>query len=1499
MDYPVFDLFHPLLRKWFAERVGEPTDIQVQAWPRVAKGEHVLITAPTGSGKTLTAFLWALQKLITGDWPGGRVRVLYVSPLKALNNDVQRNLLKPLQELHAYFAEAGEMFPPVRVLTRSGDTPQNERQQMLRRPPEILITTPESLNLLLSSKNNRLILSGVETVILDEIHAVLDSKRGTHLITAVDRLVPLAGEFQRIALTATVRPLEPVAEFIGGLKARQAGDDYRYEKRPVVILKSAVKKRYDLTVEAIEQDHDVVNGLEQDALWQALAAALMKVIRENTATLVFCNNRRTVEKLTRYINDAAGEPLVYSHHGSLARELRLAVEYKLKNGELKGIVATNSLELGIDIGELDTVLLVQTPPSLTAAVQRIGRAGHGVGRVSRGILFPIYGRDFVEAAVAAINLSAAEIEPVTPIEAPLDVLAQLLLSMTAVETWDVDELYAFLKTSYPYRNLSRKSYDLLLEMLAGRYADTRLRELKPRIILDKLDHTVKARDGVTRLLYLGGGTIPDRGYYDLRLMDTRAKIGELDEEFVWERSVGETFMLGTQVWRIMRVTHNDVEVIPGDRTINIIPFWRAEEQNRDFFYSEKIGLFLEDADQKLETESFAHQLAAKHAWSANAVERLIEFLKRQKEATGQPLPHRHHILIEHFTDPLNTADSKQVIVHTLWGGKVNRPLAMALAAAWERKFGYPLEIYVGNNSIMLMLPHSFALNDLFSLVSPQNLENLLRSKLESSGFFGAKFRENAGRALLLPRAGFKKRMPLWLNRLRAKKLMAAVTPYADFPIMLETWRTCFKDEFDLETVKQLLDEINDGRISISETVTYQPSPFASDVIWRQTNKYMYEDDTPFSEKQSGLSRELLKELVYSPHLRPEIPEALTLELDGKLKRTAPGYAPADEEELLLWIKERLFIPADEADSLFAAMERDQRLAGHNLTLEKIKCTLGGKTAWLHLPGAEQPGLCALEILPRIAAALGVGFSGLDLRPLIPQAAGQLSAGLKKAAALFEQEAAAEPEEFRSDTALWVSQWLSYYGPVPRDFVGRRLGLPAKVCAAVLATLLEEECIVADVLTQEAGEEEICDRENLERLFAMARRARRPEFKPLPVTALPLFLATYQGVVEKGTAMEDLQERLEQLFGYISQAHLWEEAILPARMEPYYTAWTDSLMQTSDLIWFGRGNKRVGFCFREDLELFPFGEESRGEENEGQARALFPDPRGKYDFFALSRHTGLPGDVLTRKLWGHVWQGSVTSDSFAVLRRGILTKFTPIQAEDKRGFGRRAGYSRWSASRPLQGNWYALPESEERDLIEREELVKERIRQLFYRYGVLFRELVQQELPGMQWRSIFRTLRLMEFSGEIYTGHFFEQITGLQFASREANRLLGRGLNEESIYWLNAADPASPCGLKLPGLDEDLPARLPANFIVFHGTRLKVAAKRNGKELLIKAGPDDPALPAYFDFCKTLLTREFNPLKSVVVEFINGRPALESPYKKALQGIGFTGDHKSLKLRRQY
>ena len=457
--------------------------------------------------------------------------------------------------------------------------------------------------------------------------------------------------------------------------------------------------------------------------------------------------------------------------------------------------------------------------------------------------------------------------------------------MTGIERWDIDELFAFIKTCRPYRKLPRRQFDLVLEMLAGRYADTRIRELKPRVSLDRIDNTVHGREGVLRLIYLSGGTIPDRGYYDLRVAETQSKIGELDEEFVWERSVGDTFTLGTQVWRIRKVTHNDVEVVPVDAKPGIFPFWRAEEMNRDFHFSERIMLFLEEFNSRLDAPSLKEELRRDYSLDETAADELIGHLKRQREATGTDLPHRRHLLIEHFDDPLNTSDRKQVILHTLWGGRINRPFSLALQAAWEEKYNYHLETFVNNDCILLMLPHAFSAGELLTLVTPENIERLLRRTIETSGFFGARFRENAGRALLLPRADFKRRLPLWLNRLRAKKLMDAVLPYPDFPILLETWRTCLQDEFDLENLKRLLDEIVSGQIRVTEATTAAASPFADGLIWKQTNTHMYEDDTPVSGKASRLSQELIHEVLFSNRLRPRIPPAT--------HRSAHGETPAD------------------------------------------------------------------------------------------------------------------------------------------------------------------------------------------------------------------------------------------------------------------------------------------------------------------------------------------------------------------------------------------------------------------------------------------------------------------------------------------------------------------------------------------------------------------------------------------------------------------------------
>lgn len=1196
----VLNLFHPLVARWFTERMGNPTPIQSLAWREIAAGSHVLATAPTGSGKTLAAFLWGVNQLLTGNWSGGEVRVLYISPLKALNNDIRRNLLAPLDELAECFARAGQPFPRIRVMTRSGDTPPDERRSIRRHPPEILITTPESLNIMLTAKGGEALLRGIRTVILDEIHAVAASKRGTHLITAIERLTLASGEFQRIALSATVSPLEVIADFVGGFQRTDTAGEPFYRKRTVRILRSDETKRCSLTVRyagtAVEDD-------EEETPWRNLALELKETALRNRSTLIFAQSRRVAEKIARYMNEGEDEIVAYSHHGSMAREIRLEVEERMKKGELRAIVATSSLELGIDIGELDEVILVQTPFSVSSALQRLGRAGHGVGEISRGRLYPVHGMDFLTAAVMARCIGERSIEPVRPVECPLDVLAQVIVSMTVSERWDLDALHAFLKGCYPYRNLSAGQFGLVLEMLAGRYAESRLKELVPRVSIDRIDNTVEAKPGASYLLYSSGGTIPDRGYYELRVKDSRARIGELDEEFVWERRIGDTFTLGTQVWRIENITHNAVEVSPRTARTGMVPFWRAEAQDRDFHYAERIMDFLRDADAELShPERFRRRLEAEHAMSADSAERLTEFLLRQQASCNGRLPHRGRLVIEHFHAGTGRTVGTQSILHTFWGGRLNRPYSLALSAAWEKRHGTPLEVYSGDANILLVLPGDARLTDVIRLVTPENVEELLRERLESSGFFGARFRENAARALLLPRAGFHRRFPLWLNRLRARKLHETVMRYPDFPIVLETWRDCLQDAFDLPNLKMVLDELQTGRTEVAEVENDVPSPFCGGLIWRQTNKYMYEDDTPTGRAATGLSRRLLDEVLASSGLRPRIDPLLAGELEQRLQRLKPGYAPGTPGELLDWLKERLLVPKDEWEVLLAACRRDTPAfppeLPENIAKKIVSATLGG---------SPTRHLCALENLPLLTRLFPVAQDGIDTK----------AAPARKVAT-----------EGEMDRAGFLAQWLSYYGPVARPRLEEAFGLGVDETDQILEELVEEGRVVMDAILEGSKTAEVCVTDNLDRLLRMARLARQPTFQPLSLDHLPLFIAAYQGLTHPGRTIEDLQSRLERLFGFAAAAPLWEEEILPARMESYHPSWLDSLLHSTPLIWYGAGRETIAFALETELEMFTVPREKERE----RAKGLFPDARGRYGLFDIASHAGLSTEESARRLW---------------------------------------------------------------------------------------------------------------------------------------------------------------------------------------------------------------------------------------------------------------------------
>jgi ATP-dependent Lhr-like helicase len=1512
------NLFHPLVRQWFREQVGTPTDIQNKAWPEIAKGKHVLVTAPTGSGKTLTAFLWAINNFLVSREPMEKMRVLYISPLKALNNDIQRNLTKPLEELQKYFDSAGMTLPMIRTAVRSGDTDPAERRQMQRHPPEIFITTPESLNVLLTSKSGRKMLTGISTVILDEIHAVLPNKRGIYLITAIERLVPLCGEFQRIALSATVKPLDKVAEFIGGYQLKQLDNTFEYKKRRVSIVRSDMQKKYHIQVNFPgKEEKKRREQLPSEVWWPVLMEEWRKIMNQNHSTLFFANSRRMVEKVTRLINESEGER-VYSHHGSLSKEIRSVVEKRFKDGELSAIIATSSLELGIDIGSVDEVVLIQVPYSIASAIQRIGRSGHGVGEVSIGKFYPLHSRDLVEAAVVAANIDGEAIEKIAPIEAPLDVLAQVLLSMTVPEGRNINELFAEIRTSYPFHRMSRREFDLVIQMLAGKYADTRIRELKTRLMVDRVKNTAKARDNVPALLFASGGVIPDRGYFNMRVTDTKAKIGELDEEFVWERSLGDAFPFGNQIWRIQRITHNDVEVSQVLKSNTLIPFWRAEEMNRSFHLSKMIGEFLKIADEELNTTDFQKKLRENHHMSETAAKELVDYLKRQKKETKRPLPHRHHILVEHFHDPVNRADCKQTVLHTLWGGPVNRPLAFALSAAWEQKYGYPLEVFVNNDCIMLNLPHEFGVPDVLSLVKPDKIRSLLRVKMESTGYFGARFRENAQRALLLPRKSFHQRMPLWLNRLRSKKLLEGVSHYDDFPILLETWRGCLNQEFEVDVLLNLLEEIHTGEIHISEVITKKPSPFAEGIIWRQTNQYMYEDDSPRSKLRTNLSDTLLKEVMYSSHLRPRFSQELLRTFREKLHRVADGYSPATSEELLQWIKERLYIPVNEWEELLAAMKRD-----HEIDTGEIVDAISDRLYPIKDSG-RLAAMVALENLPRVSHALKIAEE--DARKIAEQL------NLTDIFSRDEEETLVE----------FLHEWLRYYGPIPQDFLALLIksfcrgpgdGFSKKSPLAVgdnrlltaLEMLIEEGHIIVDEFRaeEEAGEE-ICDTENLEILLRMRRSRARPTIEPLEIDAFPLFLATYQGLASPGDNLEDLQNFLENLFGYPAKAGVWEGDILPARLNPYYSSWLDTALRENELVWFGCGSERISFCFEADYELFafPFEDAAAGEnaglKQEGaiaDLERLFSETRGKFALDDIMESVKLSSQELTDSLWRMAWEGRITNDHFKTIRSGVMNRFKPEQLlppaevrKDGRRHGysrgrRRIGFNRWQSTRSFAGNWYALPafdgESVEMDALDRQELVKDRIRQLFMRYGILFREMLWNELPGFRWSNIFPVLRLMELSGEIVSGHFFKGIPGLQFCTPTALGLFSRGLPEDAIYWMNAVDPASPCGIGLEELRPMFPHRLPTTHLVFHGKKLVLVSKKNGKELTVYVEPKHPRIPDYLEFFKTLISREFQPLKYISVETVNEESVLDSPYKEVLREFGFKKDYKAMALMKEY
>jgi ATP-dependent Lhr-like helicase len=1426
----VLDGFDPLIARWFKESLGAPSDIQRLAWGELPSGRHILACAPTGSGKTFAAFLGALDALAVGTYPSGELSVLYLSPLKALNSDIRRNLLEPISALRSLFEAEGRQFPSVSVAVRSGDTTAEERRALQRNPPEILATTPESLALLLNSPRGRGILTRIRLVVLDEIHALIPEKRGAFLSLQLERLALLCGDYRRIALSATVADPAAAAAFVAGYGPEGL-------PRPLAVVRSEEVKRIDLSLRYPPPLPNLSGGEadpESVTRWAALTDAFIGELARNRTTLIFVNSRRHAEKIAFLINERAGEELAWAHHGSLSREVRSSIEDRLKRGVLKAVVATGSLELGIDIGSVDQVILAGTPGGAAVTMQRLGRAGHRLGQESRAVLFPLHPFDLLLGAAVAADVRGRRLERTDPPRAPLDVLAQGILSMTAMDDWTADELFAVVRRAAPYASLGREDFDLVLEMLRGRFEASRLAALAPRLDRSAPPGVLRAKSSALPLLYGSGGVIPDRGSFKLVLADTRAPLGELDEEFVWERRIGDGFSLGTRAWRIVGIDDRSVVVKPSDRGIQIVPFWRAENLWRG---ADTMRSVLEVLD-RYEAEG---EIDASLGLNEESRTVLRDYLERQRLSC--PLPLTDRVVSEDFPGP--GGQGRYAFLHTLRGGRVNAALGIALRSAAERRYGPDtVEFFWDDAGILasfsaaedLALRGAAAFPALFEELSGDFSGHLSRN-LESTGLFGAAFRENAGRALLLPRGAFGKRMPLWMTRLRSKRLYEAVRGFPDFPIVRETWRTCLSDILDPRGAADLVEGIAKGSLELSFHESAAPSSFARGSLWIASDSFMYRRDEGGGESASD--DELIRGLLVGTEKAPQVSAAAVSAVLDRVKRLHPDYRPRDAAELADWLDERRVVSEGE---------------------------------WLIL----LDGCAAAADLPAAVARLLPGASvPLVLSPDIPQ-----------------------PQSGEFDVASLVAAWMRYEGPASEEAAAALFG-PAGVEA--LRELSDDRSAVR--IRVDVGESLYCDAELAARLIRASRTAGRSaadnaELAPGDFQSL---VATLQGVVPGGAgtapaeaerAVEELKSAMDPLLGFSAPLDLWEREILPARTA-YLPFQLDLLMDRFPLVWYGAGERRVGFSLEGELR---YSDAPSTDPEAQRAAAELLDRARSARFLWSDSDRALLADL--------VRNGVLTSHRFASAKRVFARLEEPRAAPPPelpygapRPKGAFPSRDRWERARlggpsAAQDRWRLLERQDQEDALDREEILRERARRLLRRYGILFRSLAALDESAPPWPALFRALRMMEFSGETVGGRFVRGVEELQF--RFAAVAEGNVNGDAGPFCLCARDPASLCGLAALAAVFDLPSRLAANHVVWNRGLPVLISRRNGRELDFRLPPEDTDASSAVDLLRARLSRRsVDQISPLTVEIVNGVEVRRSPYAPLLRSLGFVESLKGL------
>jgi ATP-dependent Lhr-like helicase len=1502
----VTSLFSPAVRAWFEASFPTPTPAQSQGWPAIAEGDHTLILAPTGSGKTLAAFLWGIDRLVRGERPAGApdgTRVVYVSPLRALAVDVDKNLRAPIAGIRAAAERLGERFREPSVGLRTGDTPADVRRQMLRTPPDILITTPESLYLMLTSQA-RHTLRGVEAVIVDEIHSLVPTKRGAHLALSLERLVDICeAPPQRIGLSATQRPLDVVARFLGG------GEDPGAGRRPrsVTIVDAGVRKPLDVEVVVPVEDMgelgQVIEGEPASgnaaaapvrrSIWPAIHPRLLELVQAHRSTLIFVNARRLSERLATRLNElwhegenrsgeqdgtsppAGVDELVKAHHGSLSRERRLQIEDDLKTGRLRGLVATSSLELGIDMGAVDLVVQVESPGAVSRGLQRIGRAGHQVGEPSRGKLFPKHRHDLLEAAVVVQRMHDGLIESTRYPRNPLDVLCQQIVAMVALDDWKVDELAALVRRAAPFAELSDEVLDSVLDLLSGRYPSDDFAELRPRIVWDRVEGVVRGRAGAQRLAVTNPGTIPDRGLFGVFLPDG-ARVGELDEEMVYESREGETFLLGATTWRIEEITFDRVVVTPAPGQPGKMPFWHGDRPGRPLELGRALGALVRELRAQPVAEA-VERLRTAHGLDESAAANLVGYLDEQGDATGA-VPDDRTIVVERFRDEIG---DWRVCILSSFGAQVHAPWGMAIKARLAERWGVEVEMIWSDDGIAIRLPE--ALDDAgigidALTVDPEDAADIVVAELPGTALFASRFREAAARALLLPRRRPDRRTPLWQQRQRSADLLAVAGRYPSFPILLEATRECLNDVFDLPALREVLGDIRSRRVRVVEVETPHASPFAQSLLFGWIAVYMYEGDAPLAERRAAalaLDRDLLDDLLGADELRELLDAGALADLELELQSLVEGRRARDPDEAHDLLRRLGPLSVGELD---ARSEGDQAAAWVERLVAERRAFIA------YIAGDER--VAAAEDAGRLRDALGVA----------------VPVGLPT---VFTDSVEAPLVDL-------VGRFARTHGPFTTAQVAGRYGVTAERAAAGLGALVGAGRVVQGEFRPDGIEREWCDVDVLRQLRRRSLARLRHEVEPVDGATLTRFLGEWHGLGTSRQGVDALVDVLGQLQGAPLPASVLEAEILPARLAEYGAADLDALCTAGELVWVGAGaigatDGRVRLVFRDQAGLLVPSASEADELPDGAVHRALLDRLQQLgasfwsDLVQAVHEADLPYDDATvlAALWDLVWAGMVTNDSLAPLRSFVGGKVRKAAGRRRPSVGRltRLGppsaAGRWSLVAPLLD---PRPSPTE--------LAHARAAQLVERYGVLTREAAMGEGTEGGFAGVYPVLRALEEKGRIRRGYFVAGLGAAQFAlpgavdrlraARPASEGGGRREPGPPVV-LAATDPAQPYGAALPWPDTaGRPARAAGALVVLVEGEPVVFVERGGRSLWTF-----PAAPEHPDWPEALARRvEEGRVRSHEVQTVDGDPVRTSPLADALRAAGFADGYRGLVMRRR-